>query len=170
MGIVLDRFGVTRVGRVSTLLWSVFSLVTAAVSSFGMLFAARLGLGLAETPAFPINSKATGYWFPTGERGVATAIFDSAAKLSTAIGVPFVSLILRELAAGARRFSSTGIVSFLFFVAFFVFYRNPSNTAAHPRRTRVHPRPAARNRKARPPAAASAERSSTCCAKRKCGD
>ena len=59
-----------------------------------MLFGARLGLGLAETPAFPIDAKATGYWFPTNERGVATAIFDSAAKLSTAIGVPFVSVIL----------------------------------------------------------------------------
>jgi sugar phosphate permease len=125
VGIVLDRFGVRRVGRVSTLLWSLFSLVTAAVTSFGMLFAARLGLGLAETPAFPINSKATGYWFPTGERGVATAIFDSAAKLSTAIGVPVVSLIL-VMAGWRATFLVTGAFSFLFFVAFFIFYRNPS--------------------------------------------
>src|ERR1700690_2399051 len=55
VGMVLDRFGVTIVGRVSTFCWSIFSLLTAAVTSFGLLFTARLGLGLAETPAFPIN-------------------------------------------------------------------------------------------------------------------
>jgi sugar phosphate permease len=125
VGILLDRYGVKVVGRISTFFWSVFSLLTAAVGSFGMLFGVRLGLGLAETPAFPINSKATGYWFPTGERGVATAIFDSAAKLSTAIGVPIVSLILVNYGWRAT-FVVTGVVSLLFFAAFYAFYRNPS--------------------------------------------
>jgi len=125
LGMLLDRYGVKVVGRISTFCWSMFSLLTAAVSSFGMLFAARLGLGLAETPAFPIDSKATGYWFPTGERGVATAIFDSAAKLATAIGVPFVSVILVEYGWRAT-FLVTGVLSFLFFLAFYAFYRNPS--------------------------------------------
>ena len=125
VGIVLDRYGVKIVGRVSTFFWSIFSLLTAAIGSFGMLFGARLGLGLAETPAFPINSKATGYWFPTNERGVATAIFDSAAKLSTASGVPFVTVIMVNYGWRAT-FLVTGVVSFLFFVAFYVFYRNPS--------------------------------------------
>jgi MFS family permease len=129
VGIVLDRYGVRVVGRISTFCWSVFSLLTAAVGSFGTLFAARLGLGLAETPAFPINSKATGYWFPTSERGVATAIFDSAAKLSTAIGVPIVSVILVTWGWRAT-FIVTGIVSFLFFVAFYALYRNPSEAPA----------------------------------------
>jgi ACS family D-galactonate transporter-like MFS transporter len=125
VGVLLDRYGVRVIGRVSTFCWSIFSLLTAAVGSFGMLFGVRLGLGLAETPAFPINSKATGYWFPTGERGVATAIFDSAAKLATAIGVPIVSVIL--FAYGWRAtFILTGVVSFLFFIAFYAFYRNPS--------------------------------------------
>jgi sugar phosphate permease len=125
VGILLDHFGVKVVGRISTFCWSIFSLLTAAVGSFGMLFGARLGLGLAETPAFPIDSKATGYWFPTGERGVATAIFDSAAKFVTAIGVPIVSVILTNYGWRAT-FFVTGIVSFLFFVAFYTFYRNPA--------------------------------------------
>lgn len=125
VGVILDRYGVVAVGRVSTLLWSVFSLATAAVNSFTGLFAMRLGLGIAETPAFPINAKATGYWFPTSERSLATAIFDSAAKLSTAVGVPIVAAIL--VAYGWRMtFVATGILSFLFFVAFYLLYRNPS--------------------------------------------
>ncbi len=126
VGLVLDRFGVTRLGRISSALWSVFSLLTAAVSGFGLLFAARLGLGLAESPAFPINAKATGYWFPRNERGVATAIFDSAAKLATAVGVPIVAYVL--VAYGWRAtFLVTGIVSAVYFAAFTIFYRNPSD-------------------------------------------
>ncbi len=125
IGLVLDRLGVTRLGRVSSALWSVFSLVTAAVTGFGTLFAARLGLGLAEAPAFPINAKATGYWFPRKERGLATAIFDSAAKLATALGVPLVAWVL--VAYGWRAtFLVTGIVSAVYFVAFTIFYRNPA--------------------------------------------
>jgi ACS family D-galactonate transporter-like MFS transporter len=125
VGILLDHFGVKVVGRIASFCWSIVSLLTAAVGSFGMLFGARLGLGLAETPAFQIDAKATGYWFPTNERGVATAIFDSAAKLATGIGLPIVSLILLNYGWRAT-FLVTGVASFLFFVAFFVFYRNPS--------------------------------------------
>jgi sugar phosphate permease len=125
VAMILDRFGVTTVGRITTLFWSLFSAVTGLVSSYGQLFAARLGLGLAETPAFPINSKATGYWFPTKERGLATAIFDAAAKYATAIGVPIVAYILVTWGWRAT-FFVTGAVSFLFFLAFVAFYRNPS--------------------------------------------
>ena len=127
IGIILDRYGVKIVGRISTFLWSVFSLLTATVNGFTSLFVMRMCLGLAETPAFPINAKATGYWFPTSERGLATAIFDSAAKLSTAIGVPFVSVVLVHYGWRAT-FVVTGALSFLFFLAFFAFYRNPSES------------------------------------------
>jgi ACS family D-galactonate transporter-like MFS transporter len=126
VAIILDRYGVVTVGRITTFFWSLFSILTAFVNSYWMLFAARLGLGLAETPAFPINSKATGYWFPTKERGLATAIFDSAAKFATGIGVPFVAIILVNYGWRAT-FLVTGVISFLFFLAFYAFYRNPSD-------------------------------------------
>jgi sugar phosphate permease len=125
VGIFLDRYGVILIGRVTTLLWSIASFVTALATGFGTLFASRLLLGIAETPTFPINSKATGYWFPTKERGLATAIFDSAAKLATGIGVPIVSIIL-VLGGWRMTFVVTAAISFLFFLAFTAFYRNPS--------------------------------------------
>lgn len=125
VAMILDRYGVVLIGRVTTFLWAVFSILTAFANSYATLFAARLGLGLAETPTFPINAKATGYWFPRNERGLATAIFDSAAKYATAIGVPFVALILVNWGWRAT-FIVTGVISFLFFIAFTLFYRNPS--------------------------------------------
>lgn len=124
VAMILDRYGVATVGRITTFLWSLCSFGTGLATSFAHLFLARLGLGLAETPAFPINSKATGYWFPTRERSLATAIFDSAAKYATAVGVPFVSLILVHYGWRAT-FFVTGVLSFGFFLAFYAFYRDP---------------------------------------------
>jgi sugar phosphate permease len=125
VGVMLDRYGVSTLGRAGALLWSVASFLTAAAVSFATFFGARLVLGIGEAPSFPANAKATGYWFPRHERGLATAIFDSAAKLGTAIAIPLISLIAFHFGwRGA--FVFTGILSFLFFVAFWAFYRNPS--------------------------------------------
>ena len=91
VGMILDRFGVTNVSRIGAFLWGVASALVAFATGFGTIFGARVLLGVAEAPAFPANSKATGYWFPRGERATATAIFDAAAKFSNVIGVPLVA-------------------------------------------------------------------------------
>jgi sugar phosphate permease len=125
IGYVLDRFGVTIVSRIGALLWSFASMLTAIAPNFAAIYAARLFLGLAEAPTFPANAKAIGYWFPRAERGFATSLFDAAAKLSSAIGVPFTAFLLVRL--GWRgMFWSTAALSLVFFVLFYVFYRNPS--------------------------------------------
>jgi ACS family D-galactonate transporter-like MFS transporter len=123
-GVLLDRFGVRRVGIFSTLLWSVASFCSAAATGLGSFFVARLLLGVGEAPTFPGNSKAVGYWFPDRERSLATAFFDSAAKLGPAIGVPFVGLLLLHF--GWRfSFAATGVISVFYFALFFWIYRNP---------------------------------------------
>jgi len=124
-GLILDRFGVKLVGRISTFIWSVASFAAAISTGLGDFLGARLLLGVGEAPTFPGNSKAIGYWFPTNERSLATAIFDSAAKLSSAIGVPVLGLLMVRF--GWRwSFAATGIISLLYFILFYVFYRNPS--------------------------------------------
>jgi ACS family D-galactonate transporter-like MFS transporter len=125
VGVILDRYGVKAVGRAGALLWSVASFLTAASVSFTTFFGARLLLGVGEAPTFPANAKAIGYWFPRRERGLATAIFDAAAKLGTAIAIPIISLIAARYGwRGA--FVFTGVLSLVFFGAFYAFYRNPS--------------------------------------------
>lgn len=62
--------GVKWLMRVGTLLWSIASFMTAVVSGLGLVFVARLILGVGEAPAFPGSSKATGYWFPISKRVV----------------------------------------------------------------------------------------------------
>jgi MFS transporter, ACS family, D-galactonate transporter len=124
-GLLLDRFGVRRVGIVSTVIWSVASFAASVSTGIGGLFAARLLLGIGEAPTFPAYAKATGYWFPRDERSLATAMFDSAAKFSSAIGVPILGLVLLHF--GWRwNFAATGVISLLFLALFYAFYRNPS--------------------------------------------
>ncbi len=124
VGVLLDRFGIRRVGRASTLLWSVASFAAAISPGLGGLFAARLLLGIGEAPTFPANAKAIGKWFPVEERSFATSIFDAAAKFASAIGVPVIGIVL--LTIGWRRsFALTGLVSLLYFAVFWVVYREP---------------------------------------------
>ncbi len=127
-GMILDRWGVTRVGRWSAFLWGVASAITAVSSGFAGIFAARALLGIAEAPSFPANSKATGYWFPRQERASSTALFDAAAKFSNVIGVPLVALAVVHF--GWRwGFGLVATFSFVYFAAFYIIYRDPS---AHP--------------------------------------
>lgn len=124
-GMVLDKFGVTRVGRWGAFLWSVASAITAISSGFGAIFGSRILLGIAEAPAFPASQKATGYWFPRQERSRSTAIFDSAAKFSNVIGVPLVAIVI--VTFGWRwGFAITAALSLAYFVAYWAIYRDPS--------------------------------------------
>lgn len=126
VGMILDRFGVKPIGRIGAALWSLASGLTAIAGGFGGVILARGLLGIAEAPAFPGNAKATGYWFPRSERALATAIFDSAAKFSNVIGAPLVALsVIHYGWRGA--FWATTVLSFLYFLAFLVFYRDPSD-------------------------------------------
>ncbi len=125
VGALLDRFGVRRVGRISILLWGAASFMAALATGLRSLFAARLLLGIGEAPTFPSNSKAIGAWFPQTERGLATSIFDAAAKFASACGVPLLGLLL--LRAGWRwSFVFTGAVSVAYFLLFLRFYREPA--------------------------------------------
>lgn len=132
VGLVVDRLGVTRVGRWSAFLWTAASALTAFAGGFAGIFAARLLLGVAEAPSFPASSKATGYWFPRNERALSTSIYDVGAKFSNVIGVPLVALAVVRL--GWRwGFGVVAALSFVYFLAFCRMYRDPSQ---HPRLTR----------------------------------
>lgn len=128
IGVVLDKFGVRRVGRIGTFLWSVASFAAAITPSLGGFFGARWLLGIGEAPTFPANAKAIGLWFPARERSFATAFFDGAAKLASALGVPLIGIVLIHV--GWRwSFAFTGFISFAYFLYFWRVYRDPEEDA-----------------------------------------
>ncbi len=124
VGIWLDRFGVRRIGRASTLLWSLASFAAAASTGFRSFFAARLLLGIGEAPTFPANAKAVAAWFPERERSLPTSVFDASAKLAPALGIPLLGLLIVHF--GWRlSFAATGALSLLYFALFTLIYREP---------------------------------------------
>jgi ACS family D-galactonate transporter-like MFS transporter len=128
IGVILDRFGVRRVGRAGIFLWSAATFGGAVAPSLSALFGARFVLGVGEAPTFPACAKAVGRWFPPHERSLATALFDGAAKFSSVIGIPLVGFVL--LRAGWRwGFATTGVISLLYFIYFWRVYRDPDEDA-----------------------------------------
>ncbi|HKV25825.1 MAG TPA: MFS transporter [Candidatus Acidoferrum sp.] len=127
-GLLLDKFGVRRIGRISSFLWALATFGAALSTSISGFFAARFFLGIGEAPTFPGDAKAVGYWFPSSERSFATAIFDAMAKFSSAIGIPLIGIFLLHF--GWRwSFAATGFISLLYFALFYAYYNNPSQDA-----------------------------------------
>ena len=128
VGVILDKFGVKRIGRIGAFLWSVAAFASAVTPNLTGLFGARLLLGGGEAPIFPANAKAIGLWFPTRQRGLATSLFDAAAKFAPAIGVPLLGAVL--LAVGWRwSFALTGTLSLGYLALFWRVYRDPNEDA-----------------------------------------
>lgn len=99
-GWLLDRFGAKRVYGWSIALFSAFTLLqglvgllNASSAVIAAMFGLRFLLGLAEAPTFPANSRIVATWFPTAERGIAAAIFNSAQYASTVMFVPLMGWI-----------------------------------------------------------------------------
>jgi MFS family permease len=124
VGALLDKIGVKWLMRISVILWSLVTFLTAIIGGFGGLLIVRVILGIAEAPAFPASSKATSYWFPLSERGLATSSFDAAAKFSNVVGVPLVALAI-TLWGWPGGFWLTGVLSALYAIVFWIWYRSP---------------------------------------------
>jgi ACS family glucarate transporter-like MFS transporter len=106
-GWILDRFGTKWVYAASITLWSAFTFFQGLVgfvtggAAFALLFGLRFMVGLSEAPSFPANARLVSAWFPTVERGFASAVFNSAQYFATVIFAPFMAWIVHDF--GWRR-------------------------------------------------------------------
>jgi ACS family D-galactonate transporter-like MFS transporter len=128
-GILLDRVGNKLTYFLSMTLWSLFTVVQGAVNGVGSLFVCRLGLGAAESPCFPTNSRVVATWFPQGERAFATGTY----TVGEYVGLAFFSPLLFALmgACGWRAlFYVVGGAGILFGFVWWAFYREPHDHPA----------------------------------------
>lgn len=101
-GLLLDRFGSKITYFFSIFLWSTFTLFTGAAGFFAggaavaVLFALRMLVGAAEAPSFPGNSRIASAWFPTHERGLAAAVFNSAQYFATVLFAPIMGWLVHN--------------------------------------------------------------------------
>jgi MFS transporter, ACS family, glucarate transporter len=99
-GGLLDRFGSKRVYGIAIIGWSVCAFVTAfagyltASVAFTAIFILRILSGLAQSPVFPGNGRIVAAWFPTSERGRASAIFNSSQYFALPIFAPIFGWLI----------------------------------------------------------------------------
>lgn len=115
-GLILDRFGARIVFGLSLITWSVLTFLQGYVhlfqSAFIALFGLRFLMGIAESPAFPCNSRLTVMWFPSAERGLATSIFQSAQYFALAVFTPLMTFTVAKW-GWHYVFFSTGVLGVL---------------------------------------------------------
>ena len=123
-GIVIDRFGPRLTFAVSLFTWSVVTMLQALARSAAVFIGLRVVLGITEAPAFPLNSRVVGTWFPARERGFAIGVYTAGEFGGLAILTPVLAFILSTWSWPAM-FAICGAIGILYAVFWFFTYRDP---------------------------------------------
>src|SRR5215471_9666911 len=123
-GVLLDRLGTRIVYFFSVAFWSACTLLQGFVTGVTTLMTCRLGLGVAEAPCFPANSRVLSTWFPQHERARANSVY----AVGQYFGLAFMSPLLFWIVSrfGWRMlFILTGSVGLLFGLVWLKTYLEP---------------------------------------------
>ncbi|WP_250494157.1 MFS transporter [Caballeronia sp. GAWG1-1] len=132
-GWLLDRFGARRVYAASIFLWSLFTLLQSSIGLLGSaatavtaLFVLRFMMGAAEAPAFPANAKVVASWFPTSERGTASAIFNAAQYFAAVVFTPLMAWLTHAF-GWHHVYIVMGIAGLLLALTWLAVMKNPAD-------------------------------------------
>lgn len=129
-GWLSDRFGARPMLTLYIVLWSLFTGLTGAVSSFGALLAVRLLCGLAEAGAYPTSMALVRKWIPLEGRARASGMVALGGRIGGTLA-PFLTIWL-VLTLGSWRLS-LWLDALLGLLIAFVFWRvTRSSPAEHP--------------------------------------
>jgi ACS family hexuronate transporter-like MFS transporter len=132
-GIFLDAVG-TRLGlALAVVFWSIVNMLTGFATSVFGFASFRFLLGIGEGLNWPGASKTVAEWFPSQERGLAVAIFDSGSSVGGAVAALSIPLI--AIRFGWRpAFIVSGLVGFVWLLMWLRVYhlvdRHPRVTPA----------------------------------------
>ncbi|CAM8032723.1 Sugar phosphate permease [Atlantibacter hermannii] len=131
-GWLLDRYGSKKVYTFSLFFWSLFTFMQGFVDMLPLawagisMFLMRFMLGFSEAPSFPANARIVAAWFPTKERGTASAIFNSAQYFSLALFSPLLGWL--TFAWGWEHvFTVMGAIGFVLTFLWVKFIHNPTD-------------------------------------------
>jgi ACS family glucarate transporter-like MFS transporter len=123
-GWLADKLGARIMFTVAAAWWSIFTAFTALSRGFLSLMSLRLLLGIGEAGAFPSATKTVSRWFPKQERAFASGIYNSGARVGTALALPIVTAIIAYIGWKAS-FIITGGLGIIWAIVWFWFYRDP---------------------------------------------
>ena len=105
-----------------SIVWSLCTVVTAAVSSLGAMIASRFVFGLAQAGLVPNSAKVVKDWFPVAIRGKASSVCAMAMSLGGVITISLTSYLLND--HGWREiFRAYSLVGVVWAIAFYFFFR-----------------------------------------------
>ena len=99
-GSLLDRYGCKNIygysilGCAACALGVGFAGCLAGATAFFAIMLLRLLSGLVQAPVFPGNGRIVAAWFPTAERGLASAIFNSSQYFALVLFAPVMGWII----------------------------------------------------------------------------
>jgi len=125
-GAIIDKVG-ARIGfAAAVVIWTIAHMAHAGASSVLQFMMVRFALGIGESGNFPAGLKSIAEWFPKSERALATGIFNAGTNVG-AIVTPLIVPILTIAYGWQSAFIVTGLLSVVWLVAWFAFYRKPED-------------------------------------------
>lgn len=123
-GRIVDVIGARFGYAIAFVIWQLAHIAHGGAYSVTQFAMARFGLGIGEAGNFPAGIKAVTEWFPAKERAFAIGIFNAGANVG-AIITPLVVPLLVVAYGWRMAFVITGVVSFVWLIAWWVMYRRP---------------------------------------------
>jgi MFS family permease len=130
-GMAVDRFGPRRALGFGLVLWSFAQIAAGFVGSAGQFVAARIALGLGESPMYIGGTRVCADWFTAKARALPIAIFNSSSALAPALAPAVLTFIM--LAFGWRvMFVIAGLAGLAVAIAWVALYRDPAEAGVTP--------------------------------------
>jgi MFS family permease len=123
-GIAVDKFGARLALGAGMMLWSVAQIGAGFVTSLAQFIAARIALGLGESPMYIGGTRICADYFAAKDRALPIAIFNSSSALAPALAPPLLTLLMIAFGWQAM-FIIAGLAGFAVAIAWVVFYRSP---------------------------------------------
>jgi MFS family permease len=123
-GALVDRFGPRRTLGAGLVLWSAAQIGASFVAGFGQFIAARVALGLGESPMYIGGTRVCADWYRLSARALPIAIFNASSALAPALAPPLLTVLM--LAFGWRAmFLIAGLAGLVVALLWMAFYRAP---------------------------------------------
>ena len=136
-GWMSDRIGTRKVNGLSVAIWSIGAMFTGAATGLGSMLSARLALGVGESASVPASGKVVRQWFPPGERGLATAIFNAGTFAGPAITAPAIAWLVLKT-SWRISFVVAGVMGIVWVILWLKLFRVPSECSWLPQEERAY--------------------------------
>jgi MFS family permease len=124
-GYLVDKYGPKRMFAWAAGLWSIISMLSALANSFGFLYAARVALGISESPFFTSGLKVADRWFNKTERALPVSIVNTGSQIANAVAPPLLTFLLLTM-SWRGMFIVIGALGVIVALVWLRVYRDPT--------------------------------------------